>query len=167
MSENKNYSPEVLSRQGELSAWGLAVAASLGLYILSLRTAVPYWAWFFIAILFFSACSMSLGNWMDRKTNLLIDNEGVKYQNGLRNALILWKDVIEVRTAPARWGTSVQVIGAKNHFAFSTLGEMQFQGQVKGVTGFRAGQEILDEIIRKGSLVKVVRNGNFFKYSRS
>jgi hypothetical protein len=167
MFENKTYTPELLSRQAELTAWALSAAAGLGLYLLSLRTNPPYWAWFLFAILIFSAASMSLGSWMDRKTFIRLEADGVVYENGLRKAHLTWDAIREVRTAPARWGTSVQVIGASSHFAFSTLGEMEFQGRSRGRTGFAAGKEILDEILRLAALTQTSRDGQFLTYSRA
>jgi hypothetical protein len=166
MPENKTYTPELLSRQGELVAWVLAAAAALGLIILSLRAALPFWAWFPFALLFFSAASMSLGNWVDRKTCIRLGDDGVFFENGLRNSRLSWDAIKEVRTAPARWGTSVQVLGMQTHFSFSTLGEMKFQGQLRGSTGFASGREIFDEIIRLAGLTKTTRDGQFVRYSR-
>ena len=166
MSENNTYKPEILSRQGEATAWALAAAAVLGLFFLSQRAQIPYWAWFLFAILMFSAASMSLGNWMDRKTVIVLTDNGAQFDNGLRKTQLNWENIREVRTAPARWGTSVQVIGEQTHFSFSTLGEMQFQGQVRGKTGFEAGKEIMDEIIRQAGLTRFSREGQFSTYTR-
>jgi hypothetical protein len=166
MIETKSYTPELLPRQGELNAWLLAFAAFAGIYILSLRAAIPYWAWFLFGLLAFSALSISLGNWMDRRTRIVIEAAGVSYNNGLRKTNLAWNSILEVRVAPARWGTSVQVIGQQSHFSFSTLGEMEFQGKSRGRTGFVAGKEILDEILRSAGLIKSTRNGPFLTYSR-
>ena len=166
MSASKTYTPELLSRRGEYTAWALTLLAAIGLYFLSLRGPLPFWAWFFVVFLAFSAASISLGNWMDRKTFIRLEAGGVTFENGLRKAYLNWDALKEVRTAPARWGTSVQVIGEQAHFAFSTLGEMQFQGQSRGRTGFVDGQFILDEIIRSAGLTKVTQNGQFCMYAR-
>jgi len=167
MSENKTYTPELLSRRGESTAWALALAAALGLYFLSLRQSLPFWAWFFVALLIFSAASISLGNWVDRHTFIRLESDGVVFENGLRKARLAWRDIEEMQTAPARWGTSVQVIGEQAHFSFSTLGEMQFQGQVRGRTGFVEGKLIMDEIIHAASLTRMSQTGQFLRYSRS
>jgi len=167
MSEDKTYTPELLPRQGELNAWMLAAAASLGLYFLSLRSPVPYWAWFLLGLFLVSALSISLGNWMDRKTYIRLSENGVAYENGLRKASMTWAQISQVRTMPARWGTSVQVIGEQNRFAFTTLGEMRFQGQVRSKTGFDFGQEIMDEIIRMAGLSTTRRDGAFTSFTRS
>ena len=72
----------------------------------------------------------------------------------------------EIRTAPARWGTSVQVIGQQSHFAFSTLGKMQFQGQERGRTGFAEGDEIFDSLVSAAGLTAMLTSGQFSTYSR-
>jgi hypothetical protein len=43
---------------------------------------------------------------------------------------------------------------------------MQFQGKLRGRTGFAAGAEILDEIIRSAGLTKKIQNGQLLTYSR-
>ena len=166
MTETKTYTPELLSRWGEITAWALAVAAALGLYFLSWRQSLPFWAWFFVVFLAFSAGSISLGNWVDRRTFIRLEAGGVHFENGLRRAQLAWGEIQEVRSAPARWGTSVQVLGAKGHFAFSTLGEMEFRGEVRGRTGFVEGKVIFDEIIRAAGLTKTTQTGQFLTYSR-
>lgn len=166
MIEGKTFSPELLSRQGEITAWGLTAATALGLFFLSQRTGLPYWAWFLFALLLFSAASISLGNWMDRHTFIRLGAEGVDFENGLRRVHMDWAMVEQVRTAPARWGTSVQVSGRQAYFAFSTLGEMRYQGQVRGRTGFSAGREIMDEIIHLAGLTSTKNDGQFQVFSR-
>jgi hypothetical protein len=166
MTETKTFKPELLSRRGELTAWALTLAAAVGLYFLAQRQVVPFWAWFFVGILAFSSVSISLGNWMDRQTFIRLDAGGVAYQNGLRKAQLDWDAIREVRTAPARWGTSVQVIGGQAHFAFSTLGEMKFQGQERGRTGFVEGQAVLDEIILRAGLTSKTQSGQLLTYTR-
>ena len=163
----KTYTPELIPRQGEITAWALTVLAGAGLYFLSLRSALPFWAWFLFGILAFSAVSISFGNWMDRHTLIRLEEKGVAYENGLRKTFLPWDAIREIRTAPARWGISVQVIGLQSHFAFSTLGEMQFQGQVRGRTGFSEGAKILDRIIQSAGLKMMDQKGQFITYSRN
>ena len=163
----KTYTPELIPQQGEITAWVLALAAGAGLYFLSLHSTLPFWAWFFFGILAFSALSISFGNWMDRHTLIRLEEKGVAYENGLRKTFLTWDAIREIRTAPARWGISVQVVGLQSHFAFSTLGEMQFQGQVRGRTGFSEGAEILERIIQSTGLRMMDRKGQFTTYSRN
>lgn len=166
MTETKTFTPEFNPRRGEFTAWVLAVVAAGGLYFLALRQPLPFWAWFFVGFLTFSAASISFGNWVERRTFIRIEPGGVAFENGLRKAQLAWDAIQEVRSAPARWGTSVQVIGAQAHFSFSTLGEMQFLGQVRGRTGFVEGSFILDEIIHSAGLTKTTQTGQFLTFSR-
>ena len=100
----KTYTPELIPRQGEITAWALAALAGAGQYFLSLRSSLPFWAWFFFGILAFSALSISFGNWMDRHTLIRLEEKGVAYENGLRKTFLTWDAIREIRTAPARWG---------------------------------------------------------------
>lgn len=166
MTQTNTYTPELLPRRGEITAWSLAAATALGLYFLSLRQPVPFWVWFFCAFLTISAASISLGNWMDRKTFIRLEPGVVVFENGLRKSRLEWDAIREVRAATMVWGTSVHVIGLQSHFSFSTLAEMKFQGQVRGRSGFVQGQAILDEIIRSAGLTKMTCTGQLLTYSR-
>jgi hypothetical protein len=166
MPESKTYIPERLPRRGEFSAWALTIVTAFGFYVLSRPVAIPFLAWFFIAVFTFSAASISLGNWMDRHTFIRIEPDGVVFENGLRKTHLPWDAIQEVRTSPSRWGTSVHVIGERAHFSFFTLGEMQFRGRVRARTGFAEGKLILDQIIRAAGLTNMLQDGQSTVYSR-
>ena len=113
-----------------------------------------------------SAASISLGNWVDRQTFLRLEPGGLTFENGLRKVHFTWAEIREVRTVPVRWGISVQVLGERAHFAFATLGEVHFQGEIRGQTGFAEGQFLQDEIIRQAGLIKLTQSGALCVYSR-
>jgi hypothetical protein len=46
------------------------------------------------------------------------------------------------------------------------LGEVQFEGEVRGRTGFADGQAILDVILRETGLVLVEESDNAYYYAR-
>jgi hypothetical protein len=161
----RTYKPELQSRRSELVAWGLAFASLMGLLFLNLGGMIFFWSLVFVVFLFFAALSISLGNWMDRKTQIRIDNDGIIFQNGLRNVRLNWSYVNIVKTMPSRWGENVQVIGTKTHFEFNTLGEVIFQQKVQGQVGFQQGKDIMDEIIHRSGLTSVAKNGDSYYYS--
>jgi len=160
------YRPVFQSRRSEIVAWGLAIGALAGLLILNLGGMIFFWALVFVAFIFFAALSISLGNWMDRNTQIAIDEAGIVYKNGLRNIQLDWMAIISVETNPARWGEKVQVLSAKSHFDFNTLGEIVFQDKIQGQVGFQEGKEILEVIVRQSRLTAVARKGNSYYYSR-
>jgi hypothetical protein len=160
------YTPEIQSRRSELVAWCLAGASLVGLFILNLGGMIYFWAIVFVAFMFFAAMSISLGNWMDRQTKLVIDATGVSYTNGLRQVRLDWPSIKNVTTCPSRWGDKVQVLGEKAHFDFNTLGEVTYQQQVQGCVGFQQGDQIKEEIISKSGLSMVAKKGDSYYYSR-
>ncbi len=169
MAENEisEFHPELMPRRGEVNAWLLALAALVGLLILNQTLdIVPGWTWIFCGFLILSALSISFGNWMDRQTCIELMDDGIYFKNGLRRVWLSWNEIQKVEVLLARWGKSVQVIGEKHHFDFKTLGEVQFQGQIRGHTGFAEGQLILDEILRATGLVLNEESNNAYYYAR-
>jgi hypothetical protein len=165
-NESREFRPALLSRRGEWTAWVLVFAASVGLWFLNRGGYIPLWSWFFWGFLLFSAASISLGNWLDRNTVICMEADGIRFENGLRRVRLRWLEVQKVAVLPARWGKAVQVIGEKSHFGFKTLGEVKFQGEVSGRTGFPQGQAILNTIVRQAGLVLVEESNNAYYYAR-
>ena len=166
-NERREFRPELLPRRGELNAWILATVAVVGLLILNQTLEiVPGWTWFFCGFLVFSALSISFGNWMDRQTRIALEADGIRYESGIRRVWLGWQEVQKVAILPSRWGSSVQVVGEKSHFGFNTLGEVQFQGEVRGRTGFAEGQTILDAILRETGLVLIEESNSAYYYTR-
>ena len=165
-SDTREFRPELLSRRGEWTAWFLALLASIGMWFLHQSGYTPTWAWIFWAFLLFSGLSISLGNWLDRNTVIWLEVDGIRFENGLRRVRLSWHEVQKVAVLPARFGKTVQVSGIKFHFGFKTLGEVQFQGEVRGRTGFPDGQAILDVILQEVGLVLVEESNNAYYYTR-
>ncbi|UCH59096.1 MAG: PH domain-containing protein [Anaerolineales bacterium] len=147
------FHPELIPRRGEFVAWSTAVLVITGWLILRLNnqpvpTAVPILA----ILLLLAGLSISLGNWMDRRTHLQLDESGIAFQNGFRNVRLTWDDITQVRVFPARWGEKVQVFGENAFFEFRTLGEVKYQGESKALFGFEKGEEIYHQIIISADL---------------
>jgi len=169
MPENKTreFQPELLPRRGEMNAWLMTLAATVGLFILNQTLEiVPGWTWVFCGFLAFSAVSISFGNWMDRRTYIALDADGISFENGLRRVRLSWHQIQKVAVLPARWGKSVQVLGENSHFSFKTLGKVQFQGEVRGQTGFTEGQTILDMILQETGLELIEETNSAYYYAR-
>jgi len=167
-NNNREFRPELMPRRSEFNAWVMAIVVLVSLLIL-IQTLenVPVWSWMFCGFLIFSAFSISLGNWMDRKTKIRLDTNGINFENGLRRSRLDWHEVQSVAILPARWGKRVQVIGEKTHFDFKTLGKVEFQGTVRGQTGFSEGLAILDIILRETGLVLIEESHNAYYYARA
>lgn len=166
-SEGLEFQPELIPRRGEVNAWLLSLAALIGIMLLNRALDfIPGWTWIFFGFLVFSALSISLGNWMDRKTRILLEPDGIRFENGIRRVRLSWLDIQKVAVLPARWGQSVQVLGEQAHFDFKTLGEVKYQGRVRGQVGFTDGKTILDVILREANLTLIEQSNNAYYYAR-
>ena len=116
--------------------------------------------------LLLAGMSISLGNWMDRRTVIRIDPNGIVFQNGVRNVGLAWREVKELRVLPTRWGKKVQVFGERVFFEFRTLGEVKIGGDLKGRVGFMEGEEIMQEIILQSQLLVIKESGENYYYAR-
>jgi hypothetical protein len=148
-------------------AWGLSlVVAATWLVALQRSGSIPLAVPILEAFLLFSALSISLGNWMDRRTLIRLDGDGIAFQNGLRNVRLGWGEIRQVRALPTRWGKKVEVIGDRAHFQFRTSGEVKIQGEIKGRVGFAQGDEILRQLILSSGLKIVDHPGEGYYYAR-
>jgi hypothetical protein len=164
---DREYRPQLIPRRGEWTAWGFTLligVAWLGLrwFGRSVSTGMPFLAF----TLMLASLSISLSNWVDRQTVIRLNENRIEFYNGLRHARLLWPDIRQVRVFHSRWGDKVQVIGERAHFAFRMLGEVWYQGQLKGRMGFEKGDEILREIIESSGLKIVKHEGMGSTYAR-
>lgn len=104
---------------------------------------------------------------MDRQTVLRVDADKISFVNGLRHASFGWDEIEKVNVIPLRWGKSVQVIGGGAHFEFRTLGEVQYQGEVRGRLGFAEGEAVLSHILKSTNLVLSKEEKGRYYYSRA
>lgn len=163
------FRPELLSRRGEVTAWGLALLVFGAWFVLRFTgNRVPGSLVFLAFFFLFVALAISLGNWMDRRTKIQLKPEGIAFTNGLRNVYLPWEAIRQVQVYPSGWGDKVRVIGEKAHFDFRTLGEVTVQGTVQGRMGFVEGDKILRRILEAGRLDHKTRSsaGTGYYYSR-
>ncbi len=167
MSEPQEFRPEMTSRRGEWIAWALALG--LGAVLLFANQALPAlsaFVWLFEGFLVFSAMSISLGNWMDRKTVIRVDDLGIAFENGLRSVRLAWSEVRNVAVMQMRGGRRAQVLGPASHFSFKLLSETNLFGQTFR-TGFEAGQQILDLVVNASGLQNKTETEGMYYYSRT
>ena len=166
MTTKNVYRPEISSRSSEYIAWGLALATLFAVIVLGRNQEIPAWAWFLLVMFVFSGAVISLGNWVDRKTLLEFDEEGVHFANGLRDVTMKWQEIEHVWEGKGRVGMMVQVLSQTGHFSFILPSEMKFQGEVKSKIGFSEGVEIRDQIIKLAGLNETKDHNKGILYSR-
>ena len=167
MLTTREFRPELMPRRGEWMAWLAGIGMVIGLFLATSRWgAQPFIFWMFAVFLLFSAVSISLGNWMDRRTVLRVGADGISFESGVRSVRLSWPEVQNVAVIPTRLGKRVQVQGAQSHFTFKTMSESTLGGQAIR-TGFADGQEILETVLEESGLrVKTEKDGMVY-YARA
>jgi hypothetical protein len=165
---SQEFRPELISRRGELVGWGLTLLLAVAWVILKVNQQPSLGPVTFLAVfMFLSAASISLGNWMDRRTCLRLDAQSITFDNGLRHAQLSWQEIRRVEVYPSNWGKKVRVMGERAHFDFRTLGEVIVQGDLKGRMGFAQGEKILRTIVEQARLRRSPNpSGTGYYYSR-
>jgi hypothetical protein len=167
MLTTREFRPELLPRRGELLAWLAGISLLVGLFLGTNRWgALPFIYWAFAGLIVFSAMSISLGNWMDRRSIIRMGADGIAFENGLRSVRLTWPEVQNVAVIPTRLGKRVQIQGAQSHFTFKTMSESTLAGQQMR-TGFADGQEILEMVLKEcGLQLKAEKDGMVY-YARA
>jgi hypothetical protein len=165
--QEDEFRPILISRRGEALAWISTGLMLLGWEILYLRgIEVPNFAPFMTLFLLFASLSISLGNWMDRKSAIRLSQDGVQFDNGLRHVFLTWEQIQQVEVIVSTWGNKVRVYGDVGHFDFRTLAEVKAYGEVKGRMGFEQGELIFERIVMGAQLREINRQGNQTVYAR-
>lgn len=161
------FQPERFSRRGEVTAWGLAaLALALWGWTAWRGLPTPVVLVFVAGFCVLAGLAISLTNWVDRRTSLHLDEEGVSFGNGLRHVRLAWEEIREMRVYPSNMGDQVRVIGGNTFFSFRTLGEARLGNQLRGRMGFAEGERIASFIRQKAHLAKVQETGAGYRYSR-
>jgi hypothetical protein len=167
MSTPREFHPELMPRRSEAVAWLAGIGMLIGLFLATSRWgAQSFVFWTFEALLLFSAVSISLGNWMDRRSIIRMGVDGIAFENGVRSVRLSWPEVQNVAVVPTRLGKRVQVQGAQSHFTFKTMSESTLAGQQMR-TGFADGQEILDTVLKECDLKMKVEKDGMTYYARA
>ena len=153
MESAQVFRPTTIPRSGERNAWVLSGFAVVIEALMIWRFGTPP-AWSTILMVFFllSAMVISLSNWVDRKTTLVLQPESIEFRNGLRNVHLEWDQIEKLRVVSDRWGQRVHILGAGASFNFRLLSEVEYQGKVRGQMGFPEGEAILKEILKSSGL---------------
>jgi hypothetical protein len=156
MMSTHEFRPEKMSRRGEAILWALTLVSLAVLLILKgTGSDLSAWNLAFVGFMLLSAGSISFGNWMDRQTVLALGPDGLAFRNGLRAVQFDWDQVKAIQVIPTQWGDQAIVSGAETRFSFRTLSEISRKGEVRNRMGFTQGAFIIEQIVKRGGLVKI------------
>ncbi len=151
--DTQEYRSLPAPRRGELIAW-LCTSLIAGAWLVAFLTQARVNLLLITALGLMGslASGISLSNWMDRRTRIVISGPGIHFQNGLRNTRLRWEEIREVRVLPAIWGKKVQVFAEDAYFGFNTGGMVEAYGKIVTQTGFPQGDQIVQQILNRSNL---------------
>ena len=149
----KRYLPNAVSRRSEVVSWGIAllligVAAVFQVQSQSVPTAISILAIFF----FLASIVISFGNWMERSTFMVVGEDRIYYQNGVRKVALGWNEIKEIELREDRLGKKITILAEAGHFQFRLLSAPRFEGEVRSEFGFQPADEIMREITSRTGL---------------
>ena len=96
----------------------------------------------------FSGAAMTLGNWMNRNTILMMSDSGINFENGIQKVNFGWENIHRVEVHSRRVNDKIIVVGEDGHkFGIDMFNELFLNNKSGGVVGFREGEKILETIL--------------------
>ena len=169
LSTPQEFRPVISSRRGEITAWLLSLI--MFVVVLFGRSGIPsiqIGAWILFLFLFLSALMISLGNWMERQTEMQLSEQGVNFKNGLRDVQMSWKEIQRIEVQSGRINDTITVYSDNARFSFKTKGDVIYKGQVRDSMGFEQGDLIFDTILQRSGLADLEKQqgAGFYYYLR-
>jgi hypothetical protein len=155
LSTKQEYKPLTAPRRSELTAWILALSLAVALYFVRFQGMGRAGGFILLAFLALSAITMSIGNWVDRKTYLRIDQQTIDFFNGAREVSIKWTEISAVQILPGRIGDKIIVSSETARIRFQSLGKIKMSDKISGEVGFELGDQILETILERSGLAEV------------
>lgn len=147
------HRPAQSSRRGELIAWLCTAGAGAGTYLLSLQAGrVPAVGVGLTAFFLLAGGMISFGQWVDRGTTLVLDNQAVAYRSPLRRVELRWIEVQQLWAVEVGSGWRVGVGGETEGFAFRTQATVGLSSMGSMAVGFAKGEQLAATIRNRAGL---------------
>jgi hypothetical protein len=137
------FAPARPHRRGEVIAWLCAAGVGIAIGIINLRGGTITSVSIFLLIFFLGAgILISLGNWMDANTQVVVAQRELTYQNPLRTAVMPWESITSLEATSARGGWRAVVEDQQTRFAFTTAVKVRVGSRVAILGGFPHGDRM-------------------------
>ncbi len=168
LSTPQTYKPVVNSRRPEFTAWLLAII--LVIVNLTFPASGLFRSGGLILTIFFlfSSVILSIGNWMSQKTKLRLDEDGIWFDNGVRETSFAWKNIVRLEVYPGRFNDKIIVVSETGKINFDIVEEQNVNGKKFTASGFMDGEEILDIILGRTELIDGIKHQaqGYYYYSK-
>lgn len=142
-NREETFAPAMPNRRGEAIAWLCAAGVGIAIAVIKLRGGTVTSVSIFLIVFFVGAGSLiSLGNWMDANTTVLVSRNGLTYRNPLRTTELAWGSLESLEATSNRGGWRIVVEAQATRFAFSTSLKVRFGSRTVMLGGFPDGDRL-------------------------
>jgi hypothetical protein len=142
-NREETFLPTNPNRRGEAIAWLCAFGVAIAIGVISVREGPISSLSIFLLVFFLAAGSLiSLGNWMDTNTSIVLSRDGVEYRNPLRRAYMDWGSVKSLEAMPLRAGWRMVVEADQTRFSFSTALKLRVGSRTSILGGYPNGDRL-------------------------
>jgi hypothetical protein len=139
----ETFLPVKPNRRGEFLAWGCSFSLAVTAVVQARVTeGFPYTAVLLLAFFFLAGATTSFGNWLERRTSVLVTPEGVTYTSPIRNVSLAWEQIDTLTALPAGQGWRLVVQGTGRMFQFRTPVPLGEGGREAVPIGFPDGERM-------------------------
>lgn len=164
LSTLQTYKPRINSRRPELMAWIFSLSIILFL-IAQPQTGFFAIGGVILAVFFiFSALTISIGNWVNRKTELSFNKDEICFYNGIRKTCFQWEDITRMEIYPGRFNDKISLLKEAERLNFDVIGSNETIPPSSPRYGFEEGEKILDIILDRTNLVNQRYEGQGYYY---
>ncbi|TAK14220.1 MAG: hypothetical protein EPO32_02555 [Anaerolineae bacterium] len=156
------------SRRPELMSWGLAVLL-FGMLAIARPEAqvVIFGAWALGLFFGLSALVMTLGNWLERNTLMILRLNGITLRQPVQSVMLNWQEVDRVEVQQGPNGERVFVRGGERHFSYRPATRVEIRGKIRDQYGFENSEKILKTILTMAKLPNTPSQlANGYSYAR-
>ena len=152
LSTERTFKPLLNSRRPEIFSWLFFVVMVVMMVYFPSSGLGRIGGYLLGAFFLFSGGALSLANWQNRKTELTLTEEGIRFENGLQKVWMAWEDITRIEVYSGRVNDKIRVKRANQYFAFDMYNEVVLNGQRRGEVGFEQGEHILNTIFQNANI---------------
>jgi hypothetical protein len=165
--EPGRYQPAAPNPKAIYTAWllfGIPVPAMLYLYLR--RIIPPLSLWITCGFLLFVALAIVFSQWLERRTFIFLEGEGIRFESPLRKVSMSWGDIQELWCGSIRGGWRFIVSGPSALFRFQSLIVLRTDQGKEVRSGFAEGVRIAQLVQQRAGLRHLDRQDRIWIYRK-
>ena len=148
-------------------AWLLFGVSGLAWGYLFLRgLTLPPSLWITSMIVLLVALAITFSYWLERRTFIVLEEGGIRYESPLRKVTLQWGDIHELWCASIRGGWRFMISSSEATFRFESLSVVQSGSGREVRSGFNEGKRIVQLVQQRADLRYLDRQDRIWVYRK-